>query len=99
VKLKGTIMTTRYETRQKPGVAGRATMAFALLNLPLFATTWLCYFMAGGDETLWWLRCILALGFAVAEFTLVTTTIGPPLMEWIESKETVAVDDSKASQG
>lgn len=81
---------------QKPGVAMRATAAFALLNLPLVGTVLFALWMAGGNEADWWIRGILALVVAVAEFAIVTTTIAPPLYDWIKSEEYVK-DGAKPS--
>lgn len=76
-------------TMKKPGTALRATVAFALLNLPLIGTAAFAYWMGGGMGAEWWLRGILAVGVAVSEFAIVTTTIGPPLYDWIKSEEYV----------
>lgn len=76
-------------TVQKPGVALRATVAFALLNLPLIVTTFFVYFMSGGALAEWYVRGLLAVIVAVAEFTIVTQTIAPPLLGWIKGEELV----------
>lgn len=78
---------------QKPGVALRATAAFTLLNLPLIGTVLFALWMAGGDNADWWVRGILAIAVAVGETVIVTTTIGPPLYDWIKSEE--YVEDGK----
>lgn len=75
--------------KKKPGTALRATAAFALLNLPLIGTVLFALWMAGGNEADWWIRGILALAVAIAEFAIVTTTIAPPLYDWIKSEEYV----------
>ena len=76
-------------TIRKPGTALRATVAFGLLNLPLVITTGFVYLLSGGETAEWWVRGILAIGVAVAEYTIVITTIGPPLYDWIRSEEFV----------
>lgn len=72
---------------RKPGTAIRATVAFFLLNLPLTVTVYFVYLMSGGENAEWWVRGILAIAVAVAEFAIVISTIGPPLYEWIQSEE------------
>lgn len=74
---------------QRKGVALRATFAFVLLNLPLMFTAFLCYYLAGGESSEWWVRGIVALMVAVGEFWIVVETIGPPLREWIRGEEWV----------
>lgn len=81
---------------KKPGTALRATAAFTLLNIPLFLTLVVVYYAAGGMEANWWIRGIVALAFAVSEFSIVATTIAPPLYDWIKSEETVN-DNEKPS--
>lgn len=78
---------------KKPGTAMRATVAFALLNVPLLITVYFVWLMSGGESAEWWVRGILAIAVAFAEFAIVVTTIGPPLYEWIKSEE--YVDDGK----
>ena len=73
---------------QRPGTALRATAAFALLNLPLIGTVLFALWMAGGQDAEWWIRGILAILVAAAEFAIVTT-IAPPLYDWIKSEEWV----------
>lgn len=79
---------------KKPGLIYRATAAFALLNLPLIGTAWFVFLMGGNASSEWWLRGILAIAVAASEIGIVTSTIGPPLVEWIDGKEFVA--DGKA---
>lgn len=76
------------QTRDKPGVGFRAAVVFFILNLPIIGVTYFAYWMAGGQGAEWFIRGVLAIGVAVAEFALVTTTIGPPLVDWIKSTET-----------
>jgi hypothetical protein len=73
----------------KPGVIYRATAAFALLNLPLVATAWFVFLMGGQSASEWWLRASLAVAVAGSEIAIVTWTIGPPLVDWIDEKEFV----------
>jgi len=84
------------KTYKRPGTAWRAAVAFILLNLPLLVTAYAIYHLAGGSEAEWWARGILAVVIAVAEFSVVTSTIAPPLYEWIKSEEVVA-DGAKPS--
>jgi hypothetical protein len=63
----------------KPGLFGRAIAV--------------AYWLSGGQSAEWWARGILAVGVAVAQFAIVSTTIGPPVMEWIEGKEYVEQKD------
>lgn len=72
---------------RKPGTALRATAAFVLLNLPLVGTAAFTYWMGGGMGAEWWLRAVLAVAVAGSELAIVTTTIGPPLLDWIKSEE------------
>jgi hypothetical protein len=81
--------------KAKPGVALRATAAFALLNLPLIGTVAFSYMLAGGSESEWWIRGILAVGVAVSELAIVINTIGPPLKDWIKSAEWVDEPDKR----
>ena len=81
---------------KKPGTALRATVAFGLLNLPLIITTAVVYHLGGGETAEWWVRGILAIGVAIAEFSIVVSTIGPPLYDWIKSEEYVP-DNEKPS--
>lgn len=74
---------------KRPGTAGRATAAFALLNLPLVVTVGAVYWLAGGIEAEWWLRGIIGVAVAVSEAAITLNTIGPPLMEWIKGEEYV----------
>ncbi len=75
---------------KKPGTAGRATAAFALLNLPLVATAVFVFWLGGGNAAEWWLKGIMGVLVAVAEFSIVVTTIAPPLYEWIKGEEWVS---------
>lgn len=77
------------EYRDKPGVAGRATAAFMLLNLPLATTAVVVFYLGGGATAEWWLRGILAVGVAASELAIVLETIGPPLKGWINQREWV----------
>ena len=70
---------------RKPGTAFRATVAFALLNAPLVGTVAFVYFIAGGADD-FWIKTFLSLGVIVSEFAITTTTIGPPLYDWIKSE-------------
>lgn len=80
-------------TVTKPGTALRATGAFVLLNLPLLVTIYFVYWMTGGEAAELWVRIILAVLVAAAEFAIVVTTIGPPLYDWIKTEETIYVGD------
>lgn len=77
----------------KPGLFGRAIAAFFLFNLAVALTIAVAYWLSGGQSAEWWARGILAVGVAVAQFAIVSTTIGPPVMEWIEGKEYVEQKD------
>lgn len=79
-------MTTQV---QRPGVALRATAAFGLLNMALILTAAVVYYLAGAGSAEWWARGLIAICFAISEFAIVTTTIGPPLYEWVAGKEWV----------
>lgn len=81
---------------RKPGVIYRATAAFALLNVPLVGTAWFVFLMGGNAASEWWLRAVLALAVAGSEIAIVTSTIGPPLVDWIGEKELVG-EGKKAS--
>ncbi len=72
---------------RKPGTAFRATVAFLILNLPLIVTAYFTYLMSGGEAAESYVRGILAVSIAVAEFSIVVTTIGPPMAEWIKSEK------------
>lgn len=89
-------MASGGEYKTRPGTAQRATVAFFLLNIPLFMTTYFVYWMGGQESADWWLRGILAIGFAAAEFAIVFSTITEPLYEWIKGKEYVP-EGQKAS--
>lgn len=73
---------------RKPGTALRATAAFALLNVPLIGVTAFVWFLANGAAD-FWLRTFIGVAVSVAEFAIVSTTIGPPLYDWIKSEEYV----------
>ena len=77
------------EYKNKPGVAGRATVAMVLLNVPLLLVGAAVYWLAGTADAEWWARGTLAVVLAVAEFAIVITTIAPPLYDWITQKEFV----------
>lgn len=74
---------------KKPGAAVRSMAAFGLLNLPLLVTGYVVYHLAGGETAEWWVRGIVAVLISAAEFSIVTTTIGPPLYDWIQGEESV----------
>jgi hypothetical protein len=74
---------------KKPGAAGRATVVFMLLNAPLVLTSAVVIWLSGGVNAEWYVRGILAVGFAVSEFAIVVNTIAPPMLDWIKSEEYV----------
>lgn len=75
--------------RNKPGLFYRAVAAFVLLNIATILTLLATWWLSGGMASPWQIRGLLAVAVAVAEFSIVTTTIGPPLMDWIKSQECV----------
>lgn len=74
-------------TRDKPGKGLRALAVFIVLNVPIAAVVVFAFYMAGGLQADWPIRAFLVVALAVSEFALVTTTIAPPMLEWINSTE------------
>jgi hypothetical protein len=77
----------------KPGLAFRATAAFALLNAPLVGTVAFVYFITNGADD-FWIKTFLAIAVIVAEFAITISTIAPPLYDWIKGQE--YVEDKKS---